>query len=378
MFFNPPKKDKITPQVEEKKIEIPDAKEFPKNWVSSTTNQLITSYLYSDTEVATLAGTCRFLYHYTKPHLATRLAHHIIIEPNEEKVIDMLKRQPTLIMSDVVIKSITDNSGRILSNNTLFQLAFGAGDESMCLAMKQAFITVYGSEEAAIQKMKEQHFQKFSEDKEEEKRKADSLIDLRKLLTSVTAAIHAEQFNLGNDVDGRLILSDATLTAIETFRKGFSESQPKHITRGMHFCNNTFLEILSVYNPIARRINFDYDKCALFEDGILSSVLFYVPANYAQKFIQGLFDLYNGEELVRSLALKDIFYLTCHEQSIDLALTGLCIDIVSGVKHVGERQKDIPGDGMILISKFIKDQRDKLIELMNPVKPSSKSRCVIC
>ncbi len=179
----------------------------------------------------------------------------------------MLTRDPTLI--NVVIKGIIDNSGRILINNTIFQLAYGAGDDEMCLAIKPFFIKVYGSEEVVIREMERQHTEKFAENKEADERQDKQVKNhLAALLTTVIAAITAERFKNGCDADKKMILSPATLAAIETFRAEFDKTQPKRIDKGMHFRNNTLQETLDAYFQAATPWNYNYHKCALFEDAV--------------------------------------------------------------------------------------------------------------
>lgn len=93
-----------------------------------------------------------------------RLAHHVLVEPNEDKVTTALKLEPTLV--NAVLKKIKDNSGRIFINNTLFQLAFGAGDPEMCLAVKPSFVEAYRSEATGIEEMERQRNEKFAENNE--------------------------------------------------------------------------------------------------------------------------------------------------------------------------------------------------------------------
>ena len=313
---------------------------LPKSWPQTAAlTQLITRFAISNKDAANLACTSRFLYNDTKAALDERmlkaLAHYVVVEPNEDKVTTILKLEPTLI--NFVTKQIIDNSGRELIDNTIFQLAYGAGDPEMCLAIKPFFEKVYGSEKTAIEEMEKQRKQKFAEDKEaDEKQDKQAKDHMQHLLTTVNAAITAEQFNLGKDVNNRLILSPATLAAIETFRAEFDKSQPKRIEKGMHFRNNTLLETYNAYVQAAVQWNYNYNKCALFEDGVLSCVLFYAPANDAQRFSQGLYYLQDqkpNDKFTRSLALrvgKNNFYLVVRGGSIDFSLSGSSVDIYSG------------------------------------------------
>jgi hypothetical protein len=363
------------------KLKTTTAKGAPRNlW--HDTNQLIASFIPKDKDVAHLAQTCRFLYHDTKHVLATNkkkalqtLAHHVVVEPSEEKVIDILSRQPELVMGDVIIDEIVDNSDRTLVNNTLFQLAYGADDDAMCLAMKPFFIKVYGSEKAGIQEMERQRNNKFAESKEENRL---TKAQLTALINPVMQAITNEAFNSGSDNDNKLILSAATNVAIEHFRKEFANSQPKHIEKGMHFCNDTLVDIFDIYALARVRWNYDLNKCGLFEDAILSCVSFYAPANDAQRYSQGLYNLKDrGEKYTRSLALRcggNNFYLVCHKPSTEFSLLGSYIDI----NHGGAPLLWRTGESNERILKLMSNKKVKLAELMSATEPHPKSQCIIC
>ena len=99
------------------------------------------------------------------------------MEPNEDKVTAILNSDPTLI--NVVIKKVTDNSGRELIGNTIFQLLYGAGDPEMLLAIKPFFKTVYDSEKAAIEEMERQRNEKFAEDKEADEKQDKQIKDIQ-------------------------------------------------------------------------------------------------------------------------------------------------------------------------------------------------------
>ncbi len=197
------------------------------------------------------------------------------------------------------------------------------------------FVEVYGSEDAGIQEMERQRYEKFAEDKEaDEKEDQRAKAHLANILNPVIQAIAQEQFNLGEDADNRLILSAATLTAIETFREEFAKSQPKIIEKGMHFRNNTLLETYSAYAQVAPHWNYSYNKCALFEDGVLSCVLSYASAKDAQECSQGLyFRQERAEPFARSLMLRGTqnnFYAAVRAASVVFFLSGSCVDIYLG------------------------------------------------
>ena len=103
----------------------------------------------------------------------------------------------------------------------------------------------------------------------------------------------------------------------------------------MHFRNNTLLETFNAYFQAAGQWRYHYNRCALFEDGILSCVLLAAPANDAQRFSQGLYHLQNkGDKFTRTLTLRDgknNFYLVGRGgKSVDFSLGGSCVDIYFG------------------------------------------------
>jgi hypothetical protein len=329
-------------------VETATTKKFSKQALEiSDLNQLISDFPeYKD--AASFANTFRFLYHNRKNDLVARkLAHYVVVEPNEDKVIAILNSNPLLI--NTVIPVVIDTAGRQLIRNTIFQLAYGAGDVEMCLAIKRFFIQVYGSEEAAIEKMEEQRNAKFAEDKEADANKEkEAKNHFAALLQPAIAATAAEPFNLGQDPDGRLILSQATLTAIETFREKFTKSQLKRVEKGMHFRNNTLQETLDACRQVLKTSNGEHN-IMLFRDGIVSYVLLAVPANDAQKFSQGIayIEPCMAFKFARSFALrvgKNNFYLTCRDKSREFSLVGSCVDIALGIRSATHREENFSHD----------------------------------
>jgi len=321
------------PKIE--KVVIGYADKAPK-LPSDPLNKIANNMDLTEKDAASFAQVCRGFYHSTKPALHARklemLAHHVIVEPNMAnitKVIAILDAEPALLLEK--ISNSKDRVGR--RNKTLFQLAYGAGDDDCCLAIKSAFIKLYkGDEKAAIAEMERQR-QGMLEGEEEEKRKeAESKADLAKLFKVAIAAISAEQFNHGRDDKKRLILSEETLEAIKTFREGYAKIQSKMI-EGMHFRYNTLSEAFAAYAAAAASWGYNYNRCALFEDGILSTIESDLPANDAQKVSQGLYYLQKEdkpEPVRRNLALREggsNFYEVVRGPSVDFALLGRFVDI---------------------------------------------------
>lgn len=287
--------------------------------------------------VSRLARTCKGLSGLFKNTLLIeRLAHHIIVEPNVDEVIKMVSAYLELLNTN--IPKVVNHKGQLIRNNKPFSLAFGAGDDEMCFALKEKMIIFYGNKEAAEAEIQKQLNEKIGE---ENKDQDDQIKNkLNALLRTVIQAIDNEQqFNLvddARDANNKLILSPVTLAAITTFREGLAALQPKVINKGMHFRLNTLQETYDAYVTAAIQWEWDYNRCALFEDGALSSVLFYVPENDAQKFSQGLYYLQREdfpEVPVRSLILRGTnhnFYDFLRSPSFDFDLSGSRVDIIFG------------------------------------------------
>jgi hypothetical protein len=334
-------------------------------------------------DVVSLASTCRFLHEKIKPVLDRRklqtLAHYVLIEPNEVKVKSILTHSPELV--DVIIPKIVDSAGRIHEGKKILQLAYGAGDPEMCAVMKPSFIVHYKNEEAGVDAMQKQINEEFGHDTAENQAESEikNAERLQLILNPVIAAIDAEQFDLGRDPNKKILLSPVTLAVIETFRdklKSWLLSNEK----GLHFRHHTLQETFKTYALLATQWNYDYNKCVLFEDGILSSLLSYAPENDAQKFSQGLYYLQEkNEPCRRSLELREggkNFYDALRESSEVFALSGSCVNIIFGRRcrccaggaHWGARS----------VSKLMSSKNFELAKLMQPTQQPNASRCVIC
>jgi hypothetical protein len=286
-------------------------------------------------DLSRLARTCRGLRDlFNAPLLIARAAHYIIVEPdndNIKKVIAMLDADPWLV--GAVINQVTSNTGLIIKKKTLFQLANGAGDAEFCHAMKAAFIKHCGSEEAAIKEMERQRNEILESEEEYKKKEVENTAHIQLLLQPVIAAIDAEQFYFGRDANEKILLSPATLAAIETFRDELRKWL-LNMKSGMHFHYNTLLEAYNTHAVLVAQWQYDIYKCALFEDGVLSSILAYVPENDAQKFSQGLYYLQDDNEPCRrSVALREggkNFYKVLRGPSKYFALSGSCVHILRG------------------------------------------------
>jgi hypothetical protein len=365
------------------KKEIGTAKISPANWgkIGPDIVRLIASVKsISPTDVSHLARTCKSLFHPIKPTLAQRklekLAHYVVLEPNEDKVTVILNTSPALI--NAVIKQIIDTAGRIHINKTIFQLAYGAGDDLMCLAIKSFFVKIYGSEEAGIQEMQRQIDQIAGESKEESDRKEhESKTHFNLILQPVIAAINAEQFNLGRNARKKWILSPHTLLALETFRAEFTKSQlnqPK--INGMHFRYNTLLEMYEAYAAAERWWPFTYKKHQVFQEGVLAFILLYLPENDAQKFSQGL-NCLETSPIARKMTIHNTtnnFYCSLRGPSKCLDFPFSAADCVLAAHGVAIAV----GVGFAEVSKLMSYKKVKLAKLMQPADPRPEPWCVIC
>lgn len=255
-----------------------------------------------------------------------QLAQHIVVKPDENETKKILDKNPELVLEKV--KQVTDKTGRIIKRATPLQLAFGAGDSALCVSLEPYFELVCGSKEAGREAIRQQIKEKFGEENEQSSSVPPDL-------TAVIQAIANEEFTT-RDATGKFVLSEATLNAIAEFRTEFAATQPMIIEKGMHFRFKTLLEICEKYAKATEQGWGDIDcitKCDLFEDGIMSFVLRYVPAHDAEIFSQGLYYLQVGmEPFKRSLITRnnENFYDALCRDSINFVLTGSCIDIVFG------------------------------------------------
>jgi hypothetical protein len=385
-MFSPEKKPVIKEQKSTiKKIEMADVKQIPKKWeqLGAGPLNLIINSVSEDKNAAHLAQSCRFLFHTTKPALDERkLAHHVIVHPSELNKVNVIARltvEPMLVSHK--IKQSKDIVGRIIKNKTLFQLAYGAGDDDFCLAMKPAFIKHLGSESAAIEEMERQRNEMLESEEDYKNQEEKSKAHFDALLQPVIKAIDAEQFNLGRDINKKLILSPATLAAINTFREEFAKSQSMVINNGMHFRYETLQETLNAYVRAAGHWEYNYNKCALFEDSVVATVLSYAPVNDAMQFSQGLYylqDEVKPEPRKRSLALRrggSNFYGVCRKASADFALCCSGVDILFGGRGLsGEGSAGYVGPALTAHFKFL--CQTKTSNLQNLCSQPSHSRAL--
>jgi hypothetical protein len=276
------------------------------------------------------------------PLLLQRLAHYLVVEPNPEKVKAIIKANPQLLRAK--IKEVSVN-GVSIRGYTPFQLAYGAGDVKakegevgMCEALEEELTRHLGSKAAAIAEIQRQIAEKKLNVVDEVKDKEIS-DTLDTALKSVIQAITNEPFNRGRDANKKLILDDATLLAIATFRSALDELQPKIVEEGMHFRSKTLQETLDAYAQAARTWRYATNQCILFADGVLSSVLLScLPVNDKQRFFgQGYYHLYgehnSKEPFARRMTVRgtNINFDDCLRGSSEFSdLSGSYIDIAGG------------------------------------------------
>lgn len=311
--------------------------------------------------------------------MVERLAHYIIVEPNVVKVIEMVRANRELLNTN--IPKVVNRKGQLIRNNKPFSLAFGAGDDEMCAAVKEEMIRFYGSEatEAEIQKQ-------ISEKIGTENKEQDDQIknQLNALLGSVVQAITNEQFNLGRDADNKLKLSPATLVAITAFREGLAALQSKIIDKGMHFRLNTLQETYDAYVQAAEQWGYEYLSCSLFEDSALSSVLAYLPENDAQRGSQGLHFLQQvnrPETFARSLKLRgtdiDFYDYLRAASPMFSGLSGFFVDIVRGGYSVWD-PRPVNDRGRSACQNLCRTKTSNLQSLCSRNdRRSAATRCVI-
>jgi len=287
-----------------------------------------------------------------------KLAYYLAQAPHDNWVQFILKSNPNLlqvVFEKVVLKSCT------VFNVTPFQLAYSGKDGEMCKTLFPFFEKKYGSDardemQKQISEMKNYH-QPFD-------------------FTPIIQAISNELFNHGRDGETNTwILSKATLTAIETFRKDFDASQPKIIEKGMQFRWETLQELTDAYAEVAKQWRYDYKKCALLEDAVLAWVLGYLPENGKQHCNQGLFYLQkdNPEPLNRMQNTRDgrCFDESLKRRSADFLLDGTCIDVI-GRAGGGEACC-----GWWAFAKLLSNKNFKLAELMQQRSRTKTSACII-
>jgi len=273
------------------------------------------------------------------------LADIIVNEPTKENI-EILQKvlnvYPDLLKRKIK-KVVFKETGQEYIDYSLLQLAYAEGDDDLCLDLKPCFKLAMGSDAAAQEEIDKQIKEKFEYESEEEKQKAEAHeLEIKNklaiMLDAVIQVITNEQFNNGDDDEGKLILSRATLDAITTFRKAFDALQPRTIYKGRRSRLDTLNETNDAYVQAAWGWQ-EYNQCALFEDGVVSHVLLNKPQNDAMRCNQGLGYFWNDnpERFKRSRTLREKnikFQDKLRSESSEFSsLSGSCINIADGMQR---------------------------------------------
>lgn len=261
-----------------------------------------------------LSQTCKKFYNDLAVEKQTiilnhRLAHFTVVEPNETEIKQILDKLYHNRLSGMLTKKIgqievvidkENNIKRVLRDQTLLQLAYGDKDPEMCALYKSYFEKAFGDDAQNI--MHAQIAEKFTKEpdfEEKDKQIKDHLAGLLNAVITVFTnepsfyPLHSSNSHYRRDQKtGKIILSNNFAEAIRIFREEFAKTQPEVIDKGFHFREETLQEILDAYNTAS----WEHERCALFQDAILTAVLPYIPKNDQQRFMQGLHFLQDEDE----------------------------------------------------------------------------------
>jgi len=291
-----------------------------------------------------ISKVSRGMYELIKPIKdSSALQKYINQEPNEDKVAYILRNNLNLLMNE--FKEVVGNT-QIFLDVTPLQLAYGAMDDAMCYTLKQFFIQFHNyDEKAAIDEM-----QKQINEMKDDHQSFD--------FDPIMQAISKESFNNGR-ANGKLILSPATIDAIDKFREDFTATQPKIIHKGMHFRWETIQELFKT--AAAAEVlsnNVHHMKAILLEDAVLAWVLGYIPENSVQSFNQGLIHLQQYKESYKRAASTRDGYnfrdVLKKESNYFHLLEGSCVDIIFGR---GERAELEVNKRLDLVNNYIDQKR---------------------
>ena len=320
--------------------------------------------------------------------LMRNLAHIIVNEPTGKNITTLILILTNILnifpelLTRKINKVVFEETGQAYINYSLLQLAFAEYDDELCCdAFEPFFERVFGSKDAVKEEIRKQLDEKFPEESEEEKqqKEAKEKNQLAALLTPIKQAITSEQFNNGDDDEGKMKLSIATHADIETYRNAFDELQPKEIHKGRRSSLNIPQIIYDDYAQTAQQWQYDYERCALYEDAVVSQAQRYKPKNVAMGYAQGLYYLQDrSEAFARDSTLREgalprlNFYACLRQMSSDFsALVGSCVNIVGGGRRGGM------GCGGGALSKLMSNKNSKLAELTRPDKEYPAARPII-
>lgn len=243
----------------------------------------------------------------------------------QEQAEAMLKNNPALILEK---GRVTDYSGRTIEGTAL-QMALGAEDvgiqenEECMVEMIERYLKKLPNGEAIILEQQAAQFPKDYK-AEEEKRNAEDIAALNKVIKVISAAKNDEK------------LEETCKDALEEFRKYLQSKTKEVITTGKHFNVQMLVEAFNLYDKNYESFGKDFagdcwdsPKNILCWRKVIGYIQRYLPACYAQAFAQGLYYILDKKEpLRRSLEFrsdKGIFFFPIDPN----LLTGLGYDYAS-------------------------------------------------
>lgn len=264
-------------------------------------------------------------------------AYYVAVKPDPSEITRILSSVNNELLKKLLRTPILDVATPYelpIINYTLLQLAYGGYDAEICHLIKDYYEHAFDSNEAG-NLVQLNIKQKFTENN------MNYLPCIQNLLSEVIKAISVEMFNMGKECDNKIKLNKKTISAINLFRDSLNKIQRNKVSNGMHCDLHILLETYMVFVQVAENWCYNKNKCDLFQDGVLSSVLYNVPANIAQRFCQGLkYLLLRNEDFKRSLNLRansadstNNYYEYLNQPSDNFSnLNGRCIDIMFGEK----------------------------------------------
>ncbi|MDR3491351.1 MAG: hypothetical protein P4M12_04810 [Gammaproteobacteria bacterium] len=217
----------------------------------------------------------------------TLLVH--VVKGDQKEAEELIKVNPKLLLSKGMVVDYSDRS----IEGTAFQMALGAEDvkyheDEECMAeMIQRYLRQLPDGELEIQKQIQEQFPEGWEAKENERAKNDLAA-----LNKVVNAISVSQPN------------DNCEAALNEFREYLKPNCV--IKTGKHFNAQLLVEAFKLYDKNYDRFG-DYNshKNILCWRKVIGYIQRFLPASYAQAFVQGVYYIVeSGEKLNRSLKFR--------------------------------------------------------------------------
>lgn len=291
--------------------------------------------------------------------LTHRLVYHFAFVPNEDKAKAALEKNLDFLKFEfkkIVFPRYT------VTNVTLFQLVYGAGDIEMCeRVLKPLFLKHYG-EEDGIKEMR---------------RQIDELDIVHEPFDfePIIQAISHELFDNSNprNKDGRWLLNPKTLEAIEKFRHDFDNNQPKIINKAMQFSWETLAKLDEAREDC--RIQPYDNRKLLFDDAIQAWVFRYLMENDKQRFNQGLSDLLKPNPKSFQRLQKNhsglSFDASLSQDSNHFELNGCCVDFLLGLSRMTGRRLPL---AKITLEDFCLEKLSSLENFCPDIQPKKRRR----